>query len=1323
MGFFTQPAAPRSRRGSVARHWLWLLLILLGASVLRLYGLRWATIIHPDERQIVMTVERLGPHDMNPHFFAYGSLPIYLIWLGKQFGEHLLGRPPNVYYLARAISAGASIATVLLTYALGAQCFGRRVGLWAAAFLAAAALCVQNAHYGTVDSLLALFMVGALWFAARFASDGRRRDAWAMVAVAGLALATKVSAAVLLFVLAWAYVRSPAWPRQRWLARLGSVALALAALAALFVALQPYVVLDFATFKRHVLEQQAMATGKVVYPYTIQFHGTIPVAYQARDLVLFTFGPALGLVCLIGLGPLVWDAARRRLSAEHLPTLYCLLYLATVLFMYAKFARYMLPAAPVLCLAGARFVLRLAERAQRPWPKRLAAALPALVLGYSVIHCAAYAAIYGKPHTLHRAEQWLMRNARPGAVVLCEDGWDLVPQVWGLRLELTDHYQPDSAAKVARLAEQLSRADFLFSASPRFYGSILRDPWRYPKTANYYVQLFSGRLGFMPEAQFEQPPRLLGLVQWRDDLGDESISVYDHPKVIIFRNVARLSPEEIARRIDERLLLDYGVERHKIMSRRASAGLAVQPVPSPVFWYAAHWWGIYFVWGWCVFPLLFLSLPALWERGYSVCKAAGVLFVSYLAWLSAALKLAPFNLKTVVICAFCAAGLGLFFLPIAARRGFFAWLRENWVRLCAIELAGVLFFCMVLAFRACQHAEPGQGIAQALDGEKLMDMGFVNSLWRHDEIPPPDHWYAGARVNYYYFGHVMAATVAHASVADFDYRYNLADAGFFALALLGVFGLGANLARRFAGGLWAVIFFAFMGNLAGVAELREHILFLRSHGALGHPWSLWRTCNVIPGTITECPFFTMVYGDLHAHMLEMSLGTLALALLLGLVALRRERRQPLSAREGAAAALGLGLVVGAIAMTNPWGAFSYGGLALVGLLWAFRPERPRYWLAFLRGLLPWLGAVAVAALCASPFFTAFDRGPVGQIKFTPQPASPGANFLMVFAVHLGVVLPFLLCRTLLRDEESSPAARPAAWVALCCLLLAAGAVGALWGLGQRDFLALGSVATLLLLALLARVATRQDSPDDFPLLLAFSAGAILLFSELFHITEFLSGKWFRVNTVMKFHHHAWLLLSLASAYGVLWLWRRRERVSPWLAEPYLAALILLLFCGAVTPLFGIPFRCSIPRGGPELSIMADVRRLDEPRYAALRWLTYHAAPGDVLAEAVGGAYSDRGLISAATGIPAVVNWLSHAFQWHHSWSAVFRRANDVRALYQSEDPQEVRCIIEKYSIDWVVLGASERQAYRIPERPALEKLATVAFRYRDTVVYKVSGQR
>ncbi|MYH64057.1 MAG: hypothetical protein F4136_00170 [Chloroflexi bacterium] len=127
---------------------------------------------------------------------------------------------------------------------------------------------------------------------------------------------------------------------------------------------------------------------------------------------------------------------------------------------------------------------------------------------------------------------------------------------------------------------------------------------------------------------------------------------------------------------------------------------------------------------------------------------------------------------------------------------------------------------------------------------------------------------------------------------------------------------------------------------------------------------LAETPGVGGGAITEMPFFTFVYGDLHAHMINMPLILLtALYLFSELTQVGRERRGNLERW------LGLGLLamtVGLMQATNTWDYPSMLLFALVGLAYAwylrwgasFRPVPDARFYAALLGV----GALIVALL-------------------------------------------------------------------------------------------------------------------------------------------------------------------------------------------------------------------------------------------------------------------------------------------------------------------------------------------------------------------------
>src|SRR5579885_2343766 len=206
-----------------------LLALLAGALAVRLYGLDWDdnTHQHPDERAIISTVVNFGwPHSwaqffstaspLSPHFsdgshfFAYGTFPMYVLWLvagfldwlQKLLGAHWIPAGhgsfsdyDHITLVGRALSAFFDAGTVWLTYFLGRRLSGSKVvGVLAAVFVAFTPFEVQLSHYFAVDTTLVFFTTLALLSYVALAQDGGVR--WVILSgvATGLAVASKFSA-------------------------------------------------------------------------------------------------------------------------------------------------------------------------------------------------------------------------------------------------------------------------------------------------------------------------------------------------------------------------------------------------------------------------------------------------------------------------------------------------------------------------------------------------------------------------------------------------------------------------------------------------------------------------------------------------------------------------------------------------------------------------------------------------------------------------------------------------------------------------------------------------------------------------------------------------------------------------------------------------------------------------------------------------------------------------------------------------------------------------------------------------------------------------
>lgn len=1390
--------------------------ILLLALALRLYGIDWDRGFpwtpHPDERAILMYVgDRISlpwPPDLsqlldarisplNPHWFPYGHLPLYLLKLVAHFASFF--RPglsgDELWLAGRALSVLFDLGTVLLTYLLGRRLLGQGVGLLGAALVAVAVLPIQLAHFYAVDVPLAFFTTLTLLLCARLSQEGGRR--WALLAGAalGLALATKAAAATLLLPLALAHLLAarqgedpPLPPALR-----GLIISGLAAFAAFFVAM-PYGILDFPSFLGGVLEQGAMARGLLDYPYTRQYLGNTPYLYPMTQLTLWGLGLPLGLAAWAGALYFMARAWRQRRESHLLLLSWALPYFLFIGSFQVQFLRYWLPLVPVLALMAAALLLALWRRA-RGWDRLGAGALIALVLAASLGYALAYVNMYSQEHPAVRAARWLREHAPPGSLALKEHWEESLPNLGRFRVEELPLYDSESQAKLDLMAGSLARADYLVFYSNRLYGAIPRLSQRYPITTRYYRLLFSGELGYELAHYEAAYPQLLGLTL-RDDtfrrpgltppgdlsrlvginLGyaDESFTVYDHPLVLIFQNTERRDADSL------RSLLGRGQPPSPVLLPPADAAAQRDggtwaelyptdaiPQKAPLLaWLLALEGMALLAW-----PVGFWLFRPFRDRGFLLVKALALLLLAYPLWLLASWKALPFQRETILLVLGAAALLSLY-LWARGWREIWAFLRAN-ARLLLVSEA--LFLGAFLLFYAIRLWNPDLWYGFYRGGEKPMDFAYLNAVLKSTYMPPYDPWFAGGYLNYYYFGQFLLAVPIKLLGINPAVAYNLALPTLFALTAGGAFCLVFNLASRAQerkedspspgrgwggpalAGLVAAALVAVAGNLDGLVQLAQGAWSVLQGGSFP-TFDYWRSSRMIEGgfEITEFPFFAFLWGDLHAHLIALPFGLLALGLALSHVLHRApasDQAPPAAptSRGSWGALAALGLTLGALRAANTWDLPTYllaaAGAALLG-----------GYLAGERGPTLWLGSLGRTALAlglALVLFWPFQES-YQAFYFGLELAEEKTPFHRYFAVHglfifllLSLALTELLrprwallgpwgaLRQGVRSALGAPIAGLGLWAERAYWLGAPLAAAALLALRWNTVAFLWLFLALLLPAAAAELRLRRQPSLLFAYGLAALAALLGLGVEL--VT--LQGDLGRMNTVFKFYFQAWALWATAAAFALWWL----ARQSPWpgsfpggnhWGRAWWAILLFLGLAVAIYPLAAPPARVAhrfqpLPATADGMAFMAQAVYQDERGavdlswdYQAIRWLQDHVQGSPVVVDANTGLYRWGSRVSVFTGLPTIVGWDWHQQQQRWGYrQAVDDRLRDLDELYRGQDPERKQAILAQYQVGYVYVGRLERLYYPAAGLEALEALDALALAYENPEVriYRVAS--
>ncbi|HYF62657.1 MAG TPA: DUF2298 domain-containing protein, partial [Herpetosiphonaceae bacterium] len=1175
---------------------------------------------------------------------VYGSLPTTLV---RYFTEKIysdidpdqLGRD-QILRVGRTASVLADLFALVLVYLMGRRLASRKVGLLAAFLYAWTPFLIQQSHFYAVDTQAAAYGVLALYFCLGLARGGRWGASIGAGLGLGLAVSSKINMAPLVLIVILAAMQgrwhtlereADAWSPLSIIGRFGTL---------LWRAMPRLLVAGFVTlltirfampdmfrgrtvfdivpdreFFEAILGAGRTSSGELDFPPSHQWAYRANYVFELKNMIVWGMGVPLGLGVWLGWAALGAGMLRRasRALVRWLPLwAWVTFYFGWQGGLLIKPMRYMLPIYGALILFAAWGLIALIEvarRAERPIlfrrvPLQAAAiSLASMVALVTLLWGWGFSRIYERPHTRIQAAEWARRAIPPGSVVT-SDSWDIgipfLDATWpGEQLGITNENDP---AAMEEFIQTLDRADYLAFTSNRAYGSLAQLPLRFPAALRYFRAVFDGSLGFEKVADFTSYPSFLG-IPFNDELAEESWSVYDHPRVTVWRKTDRWTVENARQLILGRVNLN---EVYKLKPVEAN------PMPTMLQLTPERWleqqpagsWSSTFdsltnylptvSWlllveaiGLAAFGLLWRWRLPLPDRGLGMARLVGLLILAFVAWLPPALHLWSFSRLWIGLVAALLIGLGgrAFWRSRAEIR---AWALDRRRSIITGQLIYAAAFALLLLIR---YLNPDLW-HPAMGGEKPMNLAYLTATMKTAEFPPYDPWFAGGYLNYYYWGYVLVGTPMKLLGLRPEIGFNLALPLLYGLTAQVAGSLGYNLLssiKRAAAPLerrarWvaaaAAIAVVLLGNLAQV------VLYVNGARTVGNPelsfgnpeqssqglwltggspiadalrgfksvlgeaeipfrpeWPYWNATRVIPGTINEFPFFSFLYGDLHAHVIALPMTVLALLLL---VALWRARRRGRWLRVSLAAAMGF--LVGALRATNTWDFPTFAVLAGVGVLAvavqssAGRPWRRRWVdIALMLGALgllmigPWI-----------PFNRYMGTGSYDKLMLvTSDTRMTWREFFVIYGLWVAVLVPFgiVLARRV--------------WSWKTMVLGGAGIL--LWMLFTRilggiiqprdayitegklsEFVndlileplrqngaAVGIVLPLLVAAvalLIAALRGRVRRREVLPVAWATAGLGLLLLTE----TVVLPGAG-RMNVVFKFSYQAWMLFAVASA--------------------------------------------------------------------------------------------------------------------------------------------------------------------------------------------------
>lgn len=693
------------------------------------------------------------------------------------------------------------------------------------------------------------------------------------------------------------------------------------------------------------------------------------------------------------------------------------------------------------------------------------------------------------------------------------------------------------------------------------------------------------------------------------------------------------------------------------------------------------WWLIVFLAGAAVLPLTFRIFPDFFDRGYAFAKISGIFGLSYLVWMLGSLKILPFAAPLVWLLLALIAVLN-FRLVQPKLKEFKKTLQDHWQLFAFEELlfgGGLLIWALVRGY---------QPDIQGL--EKFMDFGFVNAILRTQFFPPPDMWLAGETINYYYFGHLVSAVLTKLSELDPAVAYNLMVATLFGLALSGGFSLGGNIhkiskseflnpkqARNSKFKLpqpWLLFRNWKLDNwkLPVIAGLISSLLL--SFGGNLHPlyWfikehnyrSYWypdatrfivEKFGAADNTIHEFPLYSFVVADLHGHLLNLPNVLLMLALVLQLSSLLKNKKISFQKLLPALGLLALGL--GISFMTNAWDYPIYSLIA---------------------------GLVVILALL-----------PRLKKRFTKTAALIAQIGFFLLAVSLLTTLPFQLSFDNIAQGIAATNFHSPWWM-----------LPVLWGFP----------ALITVIFLFSNRDNRSYMTNIFPPVLLAVSWLLIALPELIYIKDIYIHSHQRANTMFKLTYQSFVMFSILGGPILVTAFSNIKKV--------IFRRLFLIFCFSffiflfLYPYFAVKSYYGLKnyRGLYGLEFLEKSYPED---YQAILWLNKYVPGQPVIVEAVGESYTDFARVSANTGLPAVLGWRVHEWLWRGSFDEAGKRTEEVRQIYEADSAKEIKPLLNKHQVKYVVVGDLERQQYPELNETKFEELGEAVFVSGKTVIYKI----
>ena len=690
-------------------------------------------------------------------------------------------------------------------------------------------------------------------------------------------------------------------------------------------------------------------------------------------------------------------------------------------------------------------------------------------------------------------------------------------------------------------------------------------------------------------------------------------------------------------------------------------------------WFIFAWWLTFFILGISSIPLLCVLFKNFFDIGYGFGKTVGLLLVSYIAFFFAIFRLIPLDRPYLFIIL-----LSYVFLNFIIFRRH----KKSIVSNVRLNFKMILFqeFLFTAGFVSWSFVRAHQPDIRGL--EKFMDLGFVNSIINTKYLPPPDMWFAGESINYYWFGHFMVAIATKLSSVPSEVTYNLMLATILGIVLVSslsiistlyfTFSKKTNPKKILAAGLLSAILLTFGGNF-------HTPVYLLKGGAQTYWYpDATRFIGYNPATddktIHEFPLYSFVVSDLHAHLINLPLVLLFIGLFWNFVSAEETKKFHLGKKRDEKKSISLqlkylsckykrllfpGFVLGVMFMTSTWDFANY--MLFSGItLSIFNIKKLGNILNYFYEILKVLGILlAISVIVFFPFY----------INFTS--IAQGIDF-----VHTHTPL----------------------WQ-----------LAILWGFPV--------MLTVIFSTFLLKSGKYPRKSELFVLSLLISSLVLIVIPEIIYVKDIYIASHYRANTMFKITYQAFVMSYLTSGFVAAYVINKIKKYTEKI--PVSLFFGLVFFVILIYPYFAINsyYQFDTYKGLDGSSWLG--RQLPE-QYKIIDWLKDNAGEQTIILESPGDSYTDFNVVSAYTGIPTVSGWFVHEWLWRGDSSFPQERVNDITLIYTSKDSFLTENLLNKYQVEYVIIDSFVRQKFPNVYERKFYRLGQEVFSFGNAKIFRIN---